>query len=320
MLLFFVALLATAVSAPYVRAAMLRHGVLDVPNHRSSHVTPVARGGGWACVVGLGVGVVAALSLGRDVPWPAIGGAIVLGCVGFADDRRDLPAGLRLAAQAGTGLLVGVAVGGLWGAVAGALLFAALVNVVNFMDGINGITAVNMAVWGATSWAAGRSYDVPELVTLGALTAGCALGFLPWNAPTARLFLGDVGSYLFGALVAGGVVVGWHHGVPPALLLAPMSIYLVDTGSTLVRRAVKGESLLTAHRDHVYQRVVAGGGLAHLTVAAITGAMAATVTAMWVYLDGLQATIGTVVVAGTYLALPRLVSLRARGPASEGTS
>jgi hypothetical protein len=99
-----------------------------------------------------------------------------------------------------------------------------------------------------------------------------------------------------------------------------MSIYLVDTGSTLVRRAVKGESLLTAHRGHVYQRVVAGGGLAHLTVAAITGAMAATVTAMWVYLDGLQATIGTVVVAGTYLALPRLASLRARGPASEGTS
>ena len=320
MLILLVALLATAFSAPYVRAAMLRHGVLDMPNHRSSHVTPVARGGGWACVVGVVAGVGSALLLDREVPWPTIIGAVTLGCVGFADDRHDLSPALRLAAQAGTGLLVGGAVGGVEGAIAGAVLFLVLVNVVNFMDGINGITAVSMAVWGASSMVIGLSYDALSLVTLGALTTGCALGFLPWNAPTARLFLGDVGSYLFGGLVAGGAVVGWQNGVPPVLLIAPMSIYLLDTGCTLGRRALRREPLLTAHRDHVYQRTVAVGRLPHLLVAVTAGLLAAIVTALWFYLDRLPAALGTVVVAGTYLALPRLVAMRPHGSAREGLS
>jgi UDP-N-acetylmuramyl pentapeptide phosphotransferase/UDP-N-acetylglucosamine-1-phosphate transferase len=211
------------------------------------------------------------------------------------------------------GSLVDGTVGTLWGAVAGAAVFAVLVNVVNFMDGINGITAATMTVWGVTAMLVSRSHDVPGLLTLGALTAGCALGFLPWNAPVARLFLGDVGSYLFGGLVAGGVVLGWHSGAAVAALLAPMSIYLVDTGSTLVRRARRGESLLTAHRDHVYQRVVAVAALPHFVVAAAAAALAATVTAMWMNLAAVPAAVGTVLVALVYLGLPRVAALSRRG-------
>lgn len=310
MTLLVVALLATTLSAPLVRAEMRRHGVLDLPNHRSSHLAPVPRGGGWACAVGILAVVVDALLLDRAIPWVVILGALVLGAVGFWDDRYDLSAGLRLAAQAGTGLVVGLALGGVWGALAGIALFTVLVNAVNFMDGINGITAVSMAVWGATAVIVGQSYEVPGLMTLGAITAGCALGFLPWNAPVARLFLGDVGSYLFGALVAGGVVLAWHHGVPPVLIIAPMTIYLVDTGSTLVRRALAGEALLSAHRDHVFQRLVARGGLPHLVVAVTVGLMAATVTAAWLYLNWAVAALVTAIMAAIYLALPRLVGLR----------
>lgn len=313
MLLLLVAMLATALSAPVVRRVMLRHGVLDVPNHRSSHLVPVPRGGGWACVVGLGAAVVAALVLDRQIPWPVLVGAVALGCVGFADDRHGLSPIIRLAAQAATGLFVAGAIGGLWAAVAGAVLFAVLVNGVNFMDGINGITALTMTVWGGTALVVATSYDVASLETLGALTMGCALGFLPWNVPVARLFLGDVGSYLFGALVAGGVLLGWQQGAPPAVMLAPMSIYLLDTGSTLIRRARSGESLVSAHRDHVYQRLVATSGLPHLGVAVMVAALAASVTAMWGYLEFVPAALGSALVAAAYLSLPRLMTLRRHG-------
>lgn len=310
MVLLLVALATTALAAPAVRVVMLRHGVLDVPNHRSSHVAPVPRGGGWACIVGLVVAAVVAAALGRAVLWPVLAGAVLLGVVGFADDRRGLSPVLRLAAQGGTGLLIGLAIGGPWAAVGGAVLFAGFVNAVNFMDGINGITGLTLAVWGGSVMVAGTSYTVPGLVTLGAITAGGAIGFLPWNLPRARLFLGDVGSYLFGALVAGGILLAWVEAVPPVLVVASMTLYLVDTGSTLVRRALAGEPLLSAHRDHVYQRLVSPGGLPHHVVAVVVAALAAGVTAMWWLLEAVPATLGSVVVAAGYLALPQLVALR----------
>jgi len=136
---------------------------------------------------------------------------------------------------------------------------AGYVNAFNFMDGINGISALTAAVAGAWWCWVGAQHDVDGLVVVGASLAGAMLGFLPWNAPRARVFLGDVGSYGIGFLVVVGAAWSWANDVPAVLCLAPLAVYLADTGWVLVKRAVGGRPLMQAHREHVYQRLVDQG-------------------------------------------------------------
>ena len=314
-----VALLVTAGLAPLVRSLMLRQGIIDVPNHRSSHTVPTPRGGGWACILGLLAATVVAVLRDVVVPWWVLAAALLLGLVGFLDDRRGLPAWVRLAAQASTGALVGGSVAGLLGAVVGAVLYPAAVNVVNFMDGVNGITAMTICVWGVTAFLVGRNDHLSELSLVGGVTAGVALGFLPWNAPVARLFLGDVGSYLLGALVAGGILLGWQGEAPVLVLLAPLSVYLVDTATTLVSRARRREALLEAHRSHVYQRLTSGPrALPHVVIATYAAALATAVTLAWAVLPAATATAVSILVLGLYLVSPWLRDRRATTPDRSG--
>lgn len=297
----------TLVAAPVVRRLMLHRGVMDFPNHRSSHSMPTPRGGGLACLLGVLVGLAAAAVRAVEVPWVLVGGAVLLSAVGYADDQRDLSALSRLGGQLLTGAVMGLAVGGTWWAAAlGAVFVPASVNVVNFMDGINGITALTMGLWGATALLLGRLQGIEPLWALGAVACGAALGFLPWNVPAARLFLGDAGSYLFGGLVAAGLLVGWAEGAPVPVLLAPLTIYLLDTGSTLLRRASRGERLMTAHREHIYQRLVRDGGLSHVAVAGGCAVLAALVTVA-ALASPVWGLLGVAAVSALYLGATRLV-------------
>lgn len=304
-----IALGLTVAAAPLVRSVMLRRGVLDLPNHRSSHTVPTPRGGGLACAFAVAVTTVGFGGVGVDVLWAGVGVAMVLAAVGFLDDRRTLRPAVRLAAQIVAGAVLGALVGGGWWIALGILVTASAVNVVNFMDGINGITALTMTVWGVTASLVGLADGLTGLTVLGAVTSGAALGFLPSNVPTAKLFLGDVGSYLFGGLVAAGILYGWSSGASVVLLVAPLSLYLVDTATVLVRRAARGAPVLEAHREHVYQRLVAEARMTHVVVAAGAAGLAATVTASWatgvVWFAG---TVAVVVCLG-YLFTPRLTRL-----------
>jgi UDP-N-acetylmuramyl pentapeptide phosphotransferase/UDP-N-acetylglucosamine-1-phosphate transferase len=282
--------------------------MLDIPNHRSSHVIPVPRGGGIACLAGVLAGLAFASARHQNVPWLAVSGAVLLALVGFADDRVALAAAPRLGAQVAVGALVGAAVGGGWWILAGMICILVAVNVVNFMDGINGITGLNVAAWGFVAMAVGYAQHAPSLVVIGAVTAGSGTAFLPWNAPVAKLFLGDVGSYLLGTLVGIGVVLGAHQTRSVVVLLAPMSIYLADTGTVLLRRVLRGEQLMVAHRQHVYQRLVSDAGMSHSTVAGITVVLALLITLAWVPGPALLGVPVTLVVLAAYLASPVLAA------------
>ena len=132
------------------------------------------------------------------------------------------------------------------------LAVVGFVNAFNFMDGIDGISALNAVVM--VLWLAMNSYDVDnELSVLCLVVAAAVVGFAPFNLPRARLFLGDVGSYGLGVALSGCAVLAWAGGVPTTVVLAPFVIYLADTSTTLVRRALRRESVTTAHREHVYQ-------------------------------------------------------------------
>lgn len=302
-----VALAVTLVTAPLVRRLLVATDVLDVPNARSSHDVPVARGGGIACALGVSAGLVAAVALGHAVTWWLFAAAGVLAVVGLADDLLSLSAVPRLAAQATCGAVMGWSLGSSPAAAAvGVVVVVLAVNTTNFMDGINGISALTLTVWGlATTFAGARADSVP-LTVLGAVTAGAALGFLPFNVPVARMFLGDSGSYLFGALVAAGCLLAWHESASMALVVAPLSLYLIDVLSTLVRRARARAPLMQAHRDHIYQRLLVRSGLPHVAVAGIVAGASALICVAWLAPWPLALAITTAIAAG-YLAAPRWI-------------
>lgn len=311
-----VTFIATAIASPFVREILIRYALIDEPNDRSSHVKPVPRGGGLACLFGIITGTILTAILTQSNAVNVVIAASALALVGLLDDRHHLPPAPRLLSQIVVGSVLGNTLGGVTWTILGALAFPLFVNVVNFMDGINGITVLTLTGWGTTTLCLGIFHSEAALATIGAITAVSALGFLPWNAPRAQMFLGDVGSYLFGALAAGGVLTGAANEVHVHLLLAPLSIYLADVSATLMKRAIQRKPLLEAHREHVYQRVSRLIG-SHMTVALGVAGASALVTAAWALLPPLAATLTTISIIILYLASPYVMeSYAARNHAS----
>ncbi|WP_330476573.1 UDP-phosphate glycosyltransferase [Terrabacter sp. C0L_2] len=308
-LVLLIALVVTAAAAPVVRALLLRRNILDVPNHRSSHAIPVPRAGGLACLLGLLVASGAAALLGLPVSWATLFAIVVLTGVGLTDDLRSLPPLPRLAVQALSGFLLGFALGDAWLAVAAAAIFPLVVNVVNFMDGINGISGAVLIVWGSAAWIVASSgpFALASVGVLGCVAVGTALGFLPWNVPRARLFLGDSGSYLMGALIAGGVVLGASQDASVSVLLAPLALYIGDVTVTLLRRKQRGAALMEAHREHAYQRLVSVAGLSHVAVALLVASGSAVVLMACVLLPPAGSVLVTGAAVALFLALPALM-------------
>lgn len=261
-----VSLVTTLVTTPVIRQWLIRRGTVDVPNHRSSHSTPIPRGGGLACAAGVTLGLAAAGSESK-VTSRALLGIGALAMTGFADDRLGNvhPAG-RFAVQTIAGASFGHSPAT---AAMASLGTPGVVNVVNFMDGINGISGGTSAVWGLSTLAIGRREQDHALQTLGALTVGAGLGFLPWNAPTAKIFLGDVGSYLLGGLMAAGIAHASGNPRTAWQVASPLLPYGLDAAQALFLRAQRGEPLTEAHREHVYQRLVDEYRLSHMQVAAL---------------------------------------------------
>lgn len=275
------ALLAALGTALARRYALRRH-LLDQPGERRSHIVATPRGGGIAIVaVMLAALALAAVATPQQRTFCIAGaaGLAIVATVGWIDDHRPLSALLRLLAHAVAAALLALAVlaggaGPAWALVAFALAIG-LVNAWNFMDGINGLAASQAALV-----AAGFSLLSPDPAARAlcvALVAAC-VGFLPFNTPSARIFLGDVGSGALGFLMAmlavlvamqlprsgEGMAQSALRGLP---LLLPLSAFLVDAGLTLGRRVLRGERWWHAHVQHAYQRWAATAGHGRVTTA-----------------------------------------------------
>jgi UDP-N-acetylmuramyl pentapeptide phosphotransferase/UDP-N-acetylglucosamine-1-phosphate transferase len=273
-----VALLGSLGLPAILRPQLERLGAVDIPNDRSSHTAPATRGVGIAPMVAVAVGGLLLLALhGLAGQWTiliaCIATAIAATLVGLAEDVRGVPTRVRLVLQAGVGSFGAAAIaaatgnGFVWVPL-GALSIAVYINAANFMDGIDGISGLHGLVVGVTYAAIGVLAGHEWLTAGGILLAVAFLGFLPWNVIHGRMFLGDAGSYLLGAFVAALAFAAFVNGVSPIALAAPVALYLVDTGTTIVRRFRQGEPWLEAHRAHIYQRLT-DRGLTHLQVAAI---------------------------------------------------
>jgi UDP-N-acetylmuramyl pentapeptide phosphotransferase/UDP-N-acetylglucosamine-1-phosphate transferase len=242
------------------------------PNARSSHKVPTPQGGGIAVVAAPTIVVVAAEiffanQLGDQWRLSIVfASTIGLALVGVTDDLRPLDAIPRLALQiAAVAAIIAtfpadmrivpsipwwldravMLVGGIW-----------LVNLVNFMDGIDWMTVAEIVPTTAALGLFGLMGLLPSEATLVALAlCGAMVGFAPFNRPVAQLFLGDVGSLPIGLLLGWLLAVLAGGGHLAAAVLLPL-YYLADATITLMRRLVNGEQIMQAHRSHFYQRAL----------------------------------------------------------------
>ena len=264
LLLFPLALLVSlALCAIYGRCAAAA-GWLAQPETRSSHRQPTVSGAGVAVIATL---LLVFAASGPPLTQPALtllACAAFLSLLGLCDDLLHLSVGLRLslyavAAVSTVGVLMEPAAGGtnwlLAGvAAAGILAFS---NLFNFMDGIDGLAALQAVcaasvlalsawVWQADSWYIALCWSL----------AGGFTGFLFFNRPVARLFMGDAGSIPTGYLLGSLVVAGWYlEGIPAFIGLILVALFVSDAVTTLLFRASRRESLTQAHRQHLYQRL-----------------------------------------------------------------
>jgi UDP-N-acetylmuramyl pentapeptide phosphotransferase/UDP-N-acetylglucosamine-1-phosphate transferase len=273
----------TVALLPPVLIGLRRLQVIDNPSRRSSHDRPTTRGGGLAPAIAMLVALGVSSSITGPYRVTLVVGAAGFGLIGLAEDLWGIPAlhrlGLHVLVAAATlpWLLQGLQEPAGLEVAAFALALTwlvAYVNAFNFMDGINGISCAQAIVAGAAWYAIGRSEPVPALAGGGAIVVAAAIGFAPFNFPTARVFLGDVGSYFFGAWLAVLVVVGLRARIAPEAIIAPVSLYLADTATTLVRRVVRHERWYTPHRDHAYQHLVRAGWSHTRTTALVAATMA----------------------------------------------
>ncbi|MET3769742.1 UDP-N-acetylmuramyl pentapeptide phosphotransferase/UDP-N-acetylglucosamine-1-phosphate transferase [Marisediminicola sp. UYEF4] len=250
------------------------------------------------------------------------------GILGLTEDLRGLPVYARAIAQiligsAGAVTVVALTGADWWLVPLGAIAIAAYINVANFMDGINAISSLHGAVVGGAYAALGMLVNLPWLTACGLLLSAAFIAFLPWNLLSrGGMFLGDVGSYLLGAAIAIIAVAAIAGGTSLGAVAGPLVIYIVDVGSTLLRRIRRGERWAEAHRTHVYQRLTSSG-LSHVqATCAVTGATILTASLGLLTLNVdflLPAAIGMVGVATAYLLLPSLLNALTRSKASERT-
>lgn len=267
-----------------------RWRLLDHPNARSLHQRPIPRTGGWAVLGGMVVGSVGLALFLPDLP-PLLKilpfGLSPLVIVSWLDDRHSVAAQWRLVVHGGAAvslLLAGVTLPSLtgrglsellpaWATMSLTGLFVVwMINLYNFMDGMDGF-AGGMAVIGFATLAWLGRADV-GFAAVSLIIAAASAGFLRYNFPPARLFLGDTGSTALGFLAAAHSLWGSQAGLFPFwAALWVFSPFIVDATVTLLRRLARGERVWEAHRSHYYQRLVLSGWGHRRTVLAEYGLM-----------------------------------------------
>ncbi len=273
-----------------MRSYALRKGMIDVPNQRSSHTAATPRGGGVAIASTFLItiflfGVTGLLS--SNVAWALSGGGALIAFAGWKDDQGHLPISVRLPAHflaaiwalfwldGMTYLHLGVttinmgwagpfitAVGVVW-----------LTNLYNFMDGIDGLAAAQAICAGLGGGLLLFLGGAHQLSIISLTLAAASAGFLAWNWPPARIFMGDIGSSLLGFSFAVIAIASEKSGALPVLgWLILLAIFVMDATFTLLRRVARKQAWLQAHNTHAYQSAVKLGA-SHLQVTLIVLAL-----------------------------------------------
>jgi UDP-GlcNAc:undecaprenyl-phosphate/decaprenyl-phosphate GlcNAc-1-phosphate transferase len=310
---FAVALLAASLLTPVIRGAAHGAGLLDEPEGRKVHETPIPRLGGVAIAAGFYVGIAAALVVARSAGSPLrletghlpaiLVGAALIAAVGVLDDTQDMRARVKLGAQVvvalvafGLGLSIdrldgpwGSLALGVWGLPLTVAWIVVVINAMNLIDGLDGVAA-GVALTALAAFFVIASADgarPPSLIVLAA-GAGGAIGFLRYNLHPASIIMGDTGSMLLGYLLAASAISltqAGSPGVTPWVPVVALGVPLVDTAWTVVRRLVARDPVFVADRRHIHHRLLETG-LSQRTVALLLWLVSAGLGVLAVFLAG----------------------------------
>lgn len=298
------------------RWALDRH-LVDLPNSRSSHTQPTARGGGIVVVfltlLSLGILLFFDMTLPK-LPYIALfNGGLLISIVSWMDDLSPLPARLRFGAHSVAALmvltslflasrqidLIFLQISPIWmGSIFAFIWLVGLTNAYNFMDGIDGIAGLQAVIAGLAWTVIGWYIQAPVIALLGLLIASASIGFLGHNWSPAKVFMGDVCSAFLGFMFA--VLPLLAAQVDPKLIVVGVIIvwpFIFDTGFTIIHRALNGENIFQAHRSHLYQRLVISG-YTHETVSLLYGGLStlSTILVLSWYIDIALVGIATMIV------------------------
>ena len=257
-----------------LRRYALAKNIIDVPNHRSSHIIPTPRGGGVAFIVAVLIAIPLMIYLGVvSLPFSLalMGPGLFVAALGFFDDHGHVPAHFRLLGHFTASIFAVYCMGGMpaiailgWNVPDGWLLSGVAVvylvwilNLYNFMDGIDGLAAVEaicVCLGGALLYWLNGDYAV---MGIPLIIAAAVAGFLWWNFPPARIFMGDAGSGFLGLVL--GILSIQAASIKPQFFwcwLILLGVFIVDATTTLLRHLFHGIKLYEAHCDHAYQHAV----------------------------------------------------------------
>ncbi|WP_443006220.1 MULTISPECIES: MraY family glycosyltransferase [unclassified Serratia (in: enterobacteria)] len=258
-----------------LRIYALKHNVIDIPNQRSSHSIPTPRGGGVSIVICLLFGLVLLalldlVTLSLMFSFLLAGGITAL--IGFLDDHGHIAARWRLlmhflAATAGLFFLgqfpvidlLGYPFSAGWVGMIFALVYLVwMLNLYNFMDGINGLASMEAIFFSVASllilFISVPNAEHTALFIISLLLGSATLGFIFWNFPQAKIFMGDAGSGFLGITI--GLIVLHIAQLDSKLFIAEiclLGIFIVDATLTLLRRLLSGKKFYEAHASHTYQ-------------------------------------------------------------------
>ncbi len=311
-------LVLTGVVLRYARSL----GTIDIPNARSSHTIAMPRGGGIA-IAAVVLSSLPILAWAGALPWATMwgmfGAGLCMAVTGFVDDRGHVAARWRLAAQLLAAFWVlwwigvpalsvfGWEIGAHWALYVPFTLYLIwLVNLYNFIDGIDGIASIGAAFAGLGGALLYTLSGVADQAIVPLIVAAAAVGFLSWNFPPARIFMGDTGSGFLG-IVLGALSLQAAQTAPQLFWswLILLAVFIVDATWTLLRRLVNREAVYEAHCSHAYQHAASRFGR-HLPVLIGIGAINLVwllPLALWVGIGGLDGALGLGLASAPLLVL-----------------
>nr|WP_314487383.1 glycosyltransferase family 4 protein [uncultured Pseudomonas sp.] len=265
-----VAILALLLTWMLKRYALSR-SLIDIPNARSSHSLPTPRGGGVAVVISFLIALLvlwAANDVSSSVLWALLGSGAAIAVIGFLDDHGHIAARWRLLGHFSAAFWALYWLGGIpeitfftapvnfgWlGIILGAFYIVWMLNLYNFMDGIDGLASVEALCVCLGACVIYIALGYIELIWLPLALCMAVLGFLYWNFPPARIFMGDAGSGFLGITLAVlSLQAAWHDTKFFWVWIILLGVFIVDASFTLIRRLFSGCKVYEAHRSHAYQ-------------------------------------------------------------------
>ena len=254
-----------------LRRYALASSLMDIPNERSSHSVPTPRGGGVAIVLSF-LAVILLMGVMQWLSWSFVIGTVGAGAgvavLGFLDDHGHIAARWRLLGHFSSAAWALYWLGGLppllvfgysfdlgvIGHALAAVYIVWLLNLYNFMDGIDGVASVEaicVCFGGALLY---LLLDASTLALVPILLAAAVAGFLCWNFPPARIFMGDAGSGFLGVILAIlSLQAAWFKAELIWSWVILLGVFVVDATFTLLRRLLRGDKVYEAHRSHAYQ-------------------------------------------------------------------